>query len=75
MVRIIIVVLLILLGLATLIPLESVSKECLVGYRALCSFTPVSTFICLAFAALQLLKNRGKNDPNHYPDKVIELKK
>lgn len=34
-----------LFALLTLLPRAEASKECLLGYRALCSFTPGSTFI------------------------------
>ncbi|OGD75174.1 MAG: hypothetical protein A2Y64_02535 [Candidatus Coatesbacteria bacterium RBG_13_66_14] len=35
----------------TTIPNADAGKDCLLGYRAHCSFTPVSTVICLALAA------------------------
>lgn len=35
----------ILLALATLIPKADAAKECFFGYKALCPFTPGSTFI------------------------------
>jgi hypothetical protein len=37
-----------LAGLATLIPWPQAGKTCLLGYRALCSFAPVSSLICFA---------------------------
>ncbi len=36
----------------TLIPAESASGVCGLGYKAHCTFTPYSTLICLALAAL-----------------------
>ena len=36
-----------LAAFSTLIPNGSASKACFLGYYALCSFTPVSTIICL----------------------------
>ncbi len=39
-----------LAALSTIIPQASVSKDCLLGYRAHCSFTPVSTLLCLLVA-------------------------
>jgi hypothetical protein len=41
----------VLAALLTLVPRPSASKECLWGYRALCSFSPISTGI-LAVPAL-----------------------
>ncbi len=39
----------VLLGTFTLFPAPA-SKPCLLGYYALCSFTPTSTVLCLAIA-------------------------
>ncbi len=36
-----------LLAVITLIPSPNASKECLLGYKAHCSFTPIGTIICL----------------------------
>jgi len=36
----------------TLIPSEGASQACGLGYKAFCTFTPYSTLICLALAAL-----------------------
>jgi len=36
----------------TLIPAESASRACDLGYKARCTFTPYSTLICLVLAAL-----------------------
>jgi hypothetical protein len=41
-----------ILALSTLIPQASASKECILGYRAHCTFTPISTLICLAISGL-----------------------
>jgi hypothetical protein len=38
----------------TVIPRESASKVCRLGYKALCSFTPYGTLILLALAGLHL---------------------
>jgi hypothetical protein len=47
------------LALITTIPTGTASKGSLLGYTALCSFTPISTFILLALAGLHLyLHNR-----------------
>ena len=39
-------------GLATAIPNPGAGTECALGYRALCAFTPTSTFMLLMVAAL-----------------------
>ena len=41
-----------LAGVITLIPSAGASKTCLLGYNALCSFTPISTVICFLFAGM-----------------------
>jgi len=38
------------LGICTLIPYTNSSKNCFLGYKAICPFTPISTIICLAIA-------------------------
>ncbi len=44
------IVILSIAALKTAIPAEEASKACLVGYKAFCSFTPVSTLILGAAA-------------------------
>ena len=39
-------------GLVTLIPDSEASKDCMIGYKAHCTFTPISTVLCLLFAGL-----------------------
>jgi hypothetical protein len=39
-------------AIKTVIPNEAASKACLLGYKASCSFTPVSTVICLIGAVV-----------------------
>ena len=46
------------LALVTLIPLATASKACLLGYRALCSFSPISTAILIALACLHVVLHR-----------------
>jgi hypothetical protein len=41
-----------LCALSTLIPAEHASKVCMLGYKAHCSFTPVSTLLCVILAAI-----------------------
>jgi hypothetical protein len=43
-----------ILAIVTLIPLASVSKASLLGYKALCSFTPISTISLSLLAGLHI---------------------
>jgi hypothetical protein len=50
-----------LLAIWTLIPVGTASKVCLLGYKAHCTFTPISTVILLALAGLHVfLHMRGR---------------
>jgi hypothetical protein len=42
------------LAVITLIPLGIASKPCYLGYKALCSFSPISTLVLLALAGLHV---------------------
>ena len=44
-----------ILGLLTLAPSPGAGKACLLGYKAKCSFAPISTLIMLAAAAVLFL--------------------
>ena len=53
------------LAIVTLIPLASVSKASLLGYKSLCSFSPISTIILLGLAGLHIFlyqKTRTKTN-------------
>lgn len=39
----------------TTVPREAASKECRLGYKALCSFTPYGTLILIAMLALHVV--------------------
>lgn len=41
-----------LMAITTLLPDASASKVCMIGYKAHCSFTPVSTLLCIIPAGL-----------------------
>jgi hypothetical protein len=41
-----------LAGLWTLVPDSSASEACVLGYKAHCTFTPISTLICFILAAI-----------------------
>ena len=43
-----------ILAFVTLIPTATASKPSLLGYKALCSFTPISTLIFLALVGLHI---------------------
>jgi len=45
-------ILLTLAALSTLLPTPGIHKACLLGYMAHCSFTPISTILCLLLAAV-----------------------
>ena len=46
-------------AIGTLSPIMPASKECMLGYMAHCSFTPISTIICIAGAAVVcIIRNR-----------------
>lgn len=45
-------ILLTLITISTLIPSENASKVCMLGYKAHCTFTPISTVICAIPVAL-----------------------
>jgi hypothetical protein len=49
-----------LAGIITTIPAESASKECLLGYKAHCSFTPIGTIICFLLAGLVCIIRKRK---------------
>jgi hypothetical protein len=42
------------LAVATLIPFASASKVSMLGYKALCSFTPISTIILILMAGMHV---------------------
>lgn len=60
----VIVAVFVVLGVVTLIPAEliqaEVSKPCLLGYEAHCSFTPISTIICWVIAAVFYVVGKRK---------------
>ena len=39
-------------GIITLLPYKSIDDECILGYKAICPLTPVSTVILLAVAVI-----------------------
>jgi hypothetical protein len=41
-----------LMTISTFIPQASASKACLLGYRAHCTFTPISSVTCLAISGI-----------------------
>ena len=49
-----------LAAISSLLPILPADKDCLLGYKAHCSFTPVSTLICIAAAAVICLIRKRK---------------
>ena len=43
-----------ILAVAVFIPMDTASKASLLGYKALCSFTPISAIILLALGGLHI---------------------
>jgi hypothetical protein len=43
---------LVLAAISTVIPQSSAEEPCKLGYKAHCSFTPISTLICLALTGI-----------------------
>ena len=48
------------LAIVTLIPIASASKESYLGYKALCSFSPISTIGLLALVGFHIYLNSRK---------------
>ena len=46
--------------ISSLVPQASASKPCMLGYYAHCTFTPISTIICLLLAALACVIRKKK---------------
>jgi hypothetical protein len=43
----------------TVIPNSNASKPCLIGYKATCSFTPISTVILILAAIITFVAGKG----------------
>lgn len=52
---------LILAAVKTIIPFPYVSKPCMLGYKAGCSFTPISTIILVVMIVFTYLVAKRKN--------------
>lgn len=48
-------------GIITFLPYESIDDECMLGYKALCAFTPVSSLILFAVGVLFLVIRNSAN--------------
>jgi hypothetical protein len=53
-VHVIFTIVYIILAIVASLPTGTASKNCLLGYNALCSFTPISTVILLALGILHV---------------------
>jgi hypothetical protein len=54
-----IMVVLSIAAVKTVIPNAQASKACLLGYKAVCSFTPISTAILVAAVVITFLTAKG----------------
>jgi len=57
-VHIIFTIIYFVLAIVTFIPVSTVSKVSLLGYKALCSFSPISTLIFLALGGLHVFLHK-----------------
>ena len=57
----IIIIALILSAIKTIIPFPYVSKACMLGYKAGCSFTPISTIILIVATIIIYIVGKRKN--------------
>jgi hypothetical protein len=57
----IVIVAWILAAIKTIIPFPWVSKPCMLGYKAGCSFAPVSTVMLVVFALITYVVAKRKN--------------
>ena len=57
----IIIIALILSAFKTIIPFPYVSKACMLGYKAGCSFTPISTIILIVATIIVYIIGKRKN--------------
>ena len=54
-----VIVILSIAAVKTVIPNEKASKPCLLGYKATCSFTPISTVILVIAAIVTFVVAKG----------------
>ncbi|PVX23744.1 MAG: hypothetical protein CW691_09770 [Candidatus Bathyarchaeum sp.] len=57
----ILLVALVLCAIKTIIPFPYVSKACMLGYKAGCSFTPISTVILVVMIVITYVVAKRKN--------------
>ena len=57
----IVIVGLVLAAIKTIIPFPYVSKPCMLGYKAGCSFTPISTAILVGATVIMYVAAKKKN--------------
>lgn len=49
------------LGIITLLPYENIDDACMLGYKAVCAYTPISTLILFAVGILFLVLRSRMN--------------
>jgi len=58
-VAIVVIVILCIAAVKTAVPNEEASKPCLLGYKAACSFAPISTVILVLAAVIAFVLAKG----------------
>ena len=58
-VAVVVIVILSIAAVKTVIPNGEASKPCLIGYKAACSFTPISTVILIIAAVVTFVVAKG----------------
>jgi hypothetical protein len=48
-------------GIVTFLPYKNIDDECMLGYKALCAFTPVSSLILIAIGIFLLFMKKHIN--------------
>jgi hypothetical protein len=66
--HVVFIVIYVLGAIVTLLPTGTASKDCLLGYNALCSFTPISTAVFVALAGLHIFLHLRKPAPKGRSD-------
>lgn len=70
----VIVVILVLAGISTVLP-TGASKDCYLGYEAHCTFTPISTIMCIGIAAALVFFFNMKNEKKEKEEEAKGVEK
>jgi hypothetical protein len=52
-------ILMVLGAVLTIMPMSYAYKECMLGYKAHCTFTPVSTILCIVIAVVTYVMGKS----------------